>query len=257
MTYDVKKKIDVVLVAGGKFHDIDFARLELLKLLSEDERIRTRVFEDYSNLHAIENADFLITYTCDVRPTLEEQKTLKNYVARGNRWLALHGTNSILQFLSPTGPVDSPRIAPIMMETLGSQFIAHPPIEPYTVTVADPNHKLVVGVEPFDTTDELYLMDLHGDLHVLLETEYGGKAEGFVEEDWPDSKWPVFYLHTVEKGEVLYLTLGHCRGHYDMFDTPVPTEYYPEVERCAWDLPVFYDLLRRGIDWAKEPSLKT
>ena len=46
MTDDVKKKIDVVLVAGGKFHDIDFARLELLKLLSEDERIRTRVFED-------------------------------------------------------------------------------------------------------------------------------------------------------------------------------------------------------------------
>jgi len=32
--------------------------------------------------------------------------------------------------------------------------------------------------------------------------------------------------------------------------------YYPEVERCAWDLPVFYDLLRRGIDWAKELSLK-
>ena len=48
-----KKKLDVVLVAGGKYHDIDFARLELLKLLSEDERIRTRVFEDYSNLHAM------------------------------------------------------------------------------------------------------------------------------------------------------------------------------------------------------------
>ena len=29
-----------------------------------------------------------------------------------------------------------------------------------------------------------------------------------------------------------------------MIDLPEPMAYYPEVERCAWDLPVFYDLLR-------------
>ena len=114
---DIKKRLDVVLVAGGKYHDIDFARLELLKLLAEDERIRTRVYEDYSNLHAISNADFLITYTCDVRPILEQQKVLRDFVANGKRWLALHGTNSILQFLSD-GRVDCPRVAPIFMETL-------------------------------------------------------------------------------------------------------------------------------------------
>ena len=147
MTDDIKKRLDVVLIAGGKYHDIDFARLELLKLLAEDERIRTRVYEDYSNLHAISNADFLITYTCDVRPTLEQQKVLRDFVANGKRWLALHGTNSILQFLSD-GRVDCPRIAPIFMETLGSQFLSHPPIEPYTVTVADDDHHLVKGVEP-------------------------------------------------------------------------------------------------------------
>ena len=60
MSDDIKKKIDVVFIAGGKFHDIDFARLEILKLLAEDDRMKTRVFEDYSNLHAIENADFLM-----------------------------------------------------------------------------------------------------------------------------------------------------------------------------------------------------
>ena len=99
-------------------------------------------------------------------------------------------------------------------------------------------------------------MELHGKLNVLLEAEYDGKAEGFVEEDWPQENWPVLYLHTVDKGEVLYLTLGHCRGHYDMHDLPEPLEYYPAVERCAWDLPVFYTLLRRGINWAKEEVLK-
>ena len=41
------KKIKAYLVAGGKYHDIDYARLEILKILGEDERIRTRVAEDY------------------------------------------------------------------------------------------------------------------------------------------------------------------------------------------------------------------
>lgn len=44
MTKEHSKRIDYVLIAGGLYHDIDFARLELLKLLGEDERVRTRVF---------------------------------------------------------------------------------------------------------------------------------------------------------------------------------------------------------------------
>ena len=44
---DHPKRIDGVLIAAGKYHDIDFARLELLKLLGEDMRFRVRVFEDY------------------------------------------------------------------------------------------------------------------------------------------------------------------------------------------------------------------
>ena len=57
------------------------------------------------------------------------------------------------------------------------------------------------------------------------------------------------YLHPVGAGSVLYLTLGHCRGHYDM--RPV-MDYYPRVERGSWELPVFYDLVRRGLRWASE-----
>ena len=30
-----KRRLNCVLIAGGKYHDIDFARLELLKLLSD------------------------------------------------------------------------------------------------------------------------------------------------------------------------------------------------------------------------------
>lgn len=252
MAADMKKKIKVALVAAGKYHDIDYARLEILKLLAEDERVRVRVFEDYSNTPAIRESDFLVTYTCDVIPSLEEQEALRKYLDDGGRWYALHGTNSILRFLA-SGKVDSPRWAPHFMETLGSQFVAHPPIRPYQVQITQPNHPLVKGISPFETTDEEYLVETYGELDVMLHTDFEGEATGFVEDKWEKRRHPIFYQKTFGKGAVLYLTLGHCRGHYDM--QPL-MDFYPAVERCAWDLPVFYDLLRRGIAWAKEPALK-
>ena len=244
-----KRKIRCVLIAGGKYHDIDFARLELLKLLAQNERVRVRVFEDYRNTAAIAEADFIVTYTCDVMPPLEAQEALRAFLERGGRWYALHGTNSILRFLA-SGLVDSPRWAPLFMQTLGSMFVAHPPIAPYKVTVADPSHPLVKGVTEFETTDELYLLETYGSLHVLLETQFSGEATGFVEAQWAAATHPVFYIKQQGKGAVLYLTLGHCRGHYDL--EPL-MDYWPNVDRCAWDLPVFHDLLRRGIAWAVEP----
>jgi type 1 glutamine amidotransferase len=242
------QRIDCVLIASGKWHDIDYARLELLKILAEDERVRVRVFEDYSNLDAIRNAHFLVSYTCDVTPSLEQQEALRKYIQRGGRWYALHGTNSILRFL-PGGKVDTPRWAPHFMETLGSMFVAHPPIAPYTVTVAKPDHPLVKGIAPFETTDELYIAETYGPLEVLLHAEFEGRCDSFVEAEWKRAHHPVFYVKEIGKGAVLYLTLGHCRGHYDM--QPV-MEYYPKVERGSWELPVFHELVRRGLEWAKE-----
>lgn len=240
-------RIDCVLIAGGKYHDIDFARLKLLKLLAEDERVRVRVFEDYENIAAIDAADMIVTYTCDVIPSLTAQEALKRWLEAGGRWYALHGTSSILRLLDD-GLWDAPRWAPLFVDLLGSQFLSHPPIEPYLVTVADAGHPLVKDVEPFETTDELYHLELHGDLHVLLETECSGPGTGFVEAADAPGKHPVFYVKRHGDGAVLYLTLGHCRGHYDL--QPM-AEWWPSVDRCAWDLPVFHTLLRRGIDWAK------
>jgi type 1 glutamine amidotransferase len=248
MSQDNPARLNCVLIAGGLYHDFDFARLELLKLLAEDPRVRTRVFEDYSNLEAIREADFLITYTCDVVPSLQVQEALREWVGAGGRWYALHGTNSVLRMFD-NGLYGSPRWAPLLMETLGTQFIAHPPIAPYTVSVVDPHHPLTQGVEPFETTDELYLVEKHGDLEILLDTEFGGDATGFDEHEWAHDRHPVLYIKRQGAGAVLYNTLGHCRGHYDM--QPF-LDWWPQVDRCAWDLPVFHDLLRRGIAWAKD-----
>lgn len=244
-----RKRINVYLICGGKYHDIDFARVELLKLLQEHEQVRVRVGEDYRDQEAISEADCLITYTCDVIPSEAEQQTLRRYLESGKRWFALHGTNSILRFLSMDPlTVSAPREAPLLMEMLGSQFIAHPPVGKFDVQVSDPDHPLVKGIEPFETEDEIYLSEYHGENHALLHCHFQGEADGFEEHQW-DSSDPhlVFYLHPYANGEVLYLTLGHCRGRYDMLPL---MEEYPQVERCSWELPVYYELLRRGIRWA-------
>ncbi len=234
-------------VCGGKYHDMDYARVELLKLLLEHEQIRTHVAEDYRDVAAITASDFLVTYTVDVLPDEPGATRLRDYVAAGHRWFALHGTNSVLRYVKGQG-WDAPRAAPVFMQTLGSQFIAHPPIAPYLVEATEPAHPLVAGIEPFMADDELYLSELHPPIRTLLHTRYSGEAKGFIEHDWSGAEpRPVMYLKDIGAGEVLYLTLGHARGRYDM--QPLMKDY-PDVERGSWKQPAFYELLRRGLRWA-------
>ena len=241
------RPINVVLVAGGRWHDIDFARVELLKILGEDDRVRVQVFSDYADGNAIQRADFLITYTCDVIPDGDTQRMLRDYVERGGRWFALHGTNSILTFLE-SGKVDAPDHAPLFMDTLGTAFVAHPPIGPYRVEITNPDHPLTRDIDPFETVDELYLSRTVADIETLLHCEFEGAAPAFVADQWERTRQPVLYVRSLGQGAVLYLTLGHCRGHYDM--RPL-VDYFPEIQRGSWDLPIFYELVRRGIAWAK------
>ncbi len=235
------------LVCGGRWHDFDFARVELLRLLGEHEQVRTRVAENFHDLEALDRSDFLVTYTCDLDALSDaEQKALAAYVARGRRWFALHGTNSVFAFVEEG--VQALRTHDVLMRTLGSRFLAHPKIEPYTVTNARPDHPLVAGIENFETDDELYLCEYFGAIEPLLATRFTGEATGFVDRDWPeDDPRLVMYLHPEGRGEVLYLTLGHCRGKYDMRPR---MDVYPRVERGSWNLPVYYELLRRGLRWA-------
>lgn len=256
-TTELADRIDAYLVAGGKWHDIDFARLELLKLLAEHPYVRVRVAADYEDTAAIAASQFLISYTCDVRPSEVAQQAISAWVNGGGRWVALHGTNSALDLPRRNG-VESPRCFPHWAETLGSQFVAHPPIMPYQVEVADPSHWLVQGIETFTTDDELYLSEYHhrDQLHPLLHTTWSGEAKGFAESDWSvatrgTDDHLVMYLRPLGAGQVLYNTLGHCRGHYDM--APL-VAHYPKIERGSWEQPAYYELLRRSIRWATGAS---
>lgn len=245
------RRIDVTLVTGGKYHDFDFARRELLTLMAEHDEFRVRVQPDYEDTDAITAGTILVSYTCDVRPSEAAQAAIRAWVERGGRWVALHGTNSALDLDAPGG-VGSPRVFPLWADTLGSQFVAHPPIQPYTVRITAPEHWLVQGLAPFETDDELYLSDYpdRAMLQPLLHTVWQGTARGFQEADWTtgESDHLVMYQRDLGAGSVLYNTLGHCRGHYDMAPR---IDYYPRIERGSWNVPTYYELLRRSLRWAR------
>ncbi|MEM9612533.1 MAG: ThuA domain-containing protein [Actinomycetota bacterium] len=245
-------RIDGHLVAGGKYHDIDYARSRLLDLLAEHPQVRMTVSTDYEAIDTVTGGSFLVSYTCDTRPSEEAQTAVADWVAGGGRWLALHGTNSALDLGGPNG-VESPRCFPRWAALVGSQFVAHPPIHAYPVEVTDSSHWLVEGIETFETDDELYVMEYPDEaaLVPLLHTMWEGEATGFAESDWSDPDGPtrhlVQYLRSYGEGEVLYNSLGHVRGHWDM--APL-VDYYPRIERGAWDKDAYIELLRRGIRWA-------
>jgi uncharacterized protein len=244
-------RIEVLLVVGGKYHDFDFARLQLLGLLSEHQQLRVRVQSDYEDLSTLDSTSILVSYTCDVRPSERSQLAIRTWVEDGGRWVALHGTNSALGDAA-VRPVTTPRAFAMWADTLGSQFIAHPPVEPYRVEISDPSHWLVAGIGGFETTDELYLSEYHSrsELQPLMHTTWSGTAPGFADSDWTtgDPMHLVMYLRPFGKGAVLYNTLGHCRSHYDM----VPlTAFWPTIDRGTWVVDEYIEILRRSLRWAR------
>ncbi len=239
-------RIDAHFVAAGKYHDIDFARLEVLKLLAEHPEIRTTVACDYGGGERLDQCRMLVTYTCDLMPTPEQLTAIRAWLERGGKWLALHGTNSILRFTEQG--VDCPDERPDVMELLGTQFVAHPPIGVFSVEVVNRDHALTRGIDDFDVVDELYLSRTTAPIDVLMQTCFAGEATGFVEAQWPETRVPVLYTRTVGKGQIVYNTLGHCRGHHDLPDL---APWYPHPEKCSWNYPVYYEMLRRGLAWAK------
>ena len=241
------KRIDVYLVCNARYHDTNFARLELLKLLAEHEDINTCVADSFADGERIRASRLLITYTCDLRPTLQEQQALGEFLQQGGRWFALHATNALLEFVEG-GKVDTPNVAPDFMNLLGSRFIAHPANQKFEVRVTGFRHPLTQGISDFEVEDEEpYYCERMGEQRVLLEASYNEPSLGYVRSDYGTDResHPQMYLHAWGQGEVLYLTLGHCSGKHDM----KPLRDINPVVRGSWNSPTYHELLRRGIRW--------
>jgi type 1 glutamine amidotransferase len=221
------------LICGSpaRNHDFDFARIRLAQALYEAGDIRTDSFNNYDDAEAIARADVLVSYTSQVPVADENCDALKQFLERGGRWFALHASNSVK---------DNPHLPGI----LGSRFITHPKYQHFPVAVNQPKHPLLQGIEPFEVDDEIYVIDHSDDIEVLLSTHWGGEALGGREVE--EGERPLMYLRPVGAGGVLYMALGHCNRP---FDTARPGMVAPDL-RGPWEMPVYKELIRRGVAWA-------
>ena len=240
----------IALVVGGRWHDIDFARRELLALLGEHDSVRCTVHADFADSAAMRRADAVIAYTCDVRPTADEARALQAMVRAGGRLLALHATNSAIDAPRPDGErvFRTPDAMPEFSELLGNRFLAHPRIGPYLIEVARPEHPLVADIGAFVTTDEIYVSELADDLDVLLDVAFAGACPGFETDRVSESRLPVLFTRSEGHGAVTYLTLGHCRGRFDLADQGIPD--LGVLDRVAWESAEYREVLRRTVSWA-------
>ena len=132
----------------------------------------------------------------------EQEKALIGYVEDGGGFLPIHCASACF------GGSDA------YIKLVGGRFKWHGD-GVFRTTITAPDHPIMRGFEGFETWDETYVHDRHGDDRTILQ-----KRE--------DEPWT--WVRTQGKGKVFYTAYGH-----DM--------------RC-WGQPGFHELLRRAVMWS-------
>jgi putative membrane-bound dehydrogenase-like protein len=131
-----------------------------------------------------------------------QEKALLGYVEDGGAFLPIHCASACF------GGSDT------FVKLVGGRFKSHG-AEVFTTTIVAPEHPVMRGYKGFETWDETYVHDRHGDDRTILQLR---------------DKEPWTWVRDQGKGKVFYTAYGH-----DM--------------RC-WEQPAFHELLRRAILWS-------
>ncbi len=169
---------------------IDFTYTEDLKDLNRDVLDRYDAVMMYGNWMQNEPMDSA------------QEKALVSYVEEGGAFLPIHCASACF------GKSDA------FIKLVGGRFKSHG-AGVFKTTITAPDHPIMRGYEGFETWDETYVHDRHGDDRTILQRR----------EDEP---WT--WVRQQGKGRVFYTAYGH-----DM--------------RC-WGQAGFHELLRRAVLWS-------
>ncbi|MEM8855141.1 MAG: ThuA domain-containing protein [Pseudomonadota bacterium] len=132
---------------------------------------------------------------------------------------------------------DAFRDRPTYHFLIGGQFVAHPPGWPdnpvpsddfvdYRVTVTQPTHPIMEGIDSFDLHSEQYYMLVDPSNDVLATTTFSGEHLWWIE----GTVMPVVWTRRWDKGRIFYASVGHTVEDLEV----------PEVT----------EIVRRGMGWA-------
>ena len=182
-------KINVLIFGGGEIHDWKGIQPKVVEALSESAILELETAqEDLSVLEGanLDQYDVLVFHYTVGSISNAQRDGLSNWLAAGKGYVGIHSA------------ADSFRDDPDYRNLVGGYFITHPHHRQYQVSVKDPEHPIMQGVdEEFMVTDEQYILDYDPRVHVLATALWEGEA------------MPVAWTKSHGKGRVYYLALGH------------------------------------------------
>lgn len=261
--------IRVHVVAGGfppgkhAGHDMDYARMRILQALQANENVHATVSSDFTDCHKwVRDCQLLVSYVAGPFADEGETGVIRDWMADGGRWLALHGSTG-----GKAVRIDgSSRRRTVKMpyhDALGGFFMTHPPIREFTVDVKDANHPLTYKLpSSFPVQDEPYMVEvIHPETQVLLTTTeietppHVGEIYGDDASLLADGKSRALgFVRPVGKGAVAYIAPGHCHSPLTNIQTSVdasisPDGVSPPTFRGPWNTEAYEQLFQNAIDW--------
>ena len=189
-----EKTVKILLLVGGSHHDDPDMRATFTGFLGAPDNYEVTMSEDMDVLtkENLAGYDVIINTTTDREPTDEQHYALLDAVAGGKGLIAIHG--GVATFWN----------SPAYFAMTGGKFVGKSLRRGeggFTVKIATAgkveDHPITMGVDDYDVTDELFVIE--GDQtqwHVL------GRSQGH----------PALYSKSFGKGRVFVNALGHDAG---------------------------------------------
>ena len=211
--------MQVLLVTGCDYpgHAWPLTAPVLAQGLRADPRADVRVVEDAGFLDsaALDRYQVVVLHYMNWMtpgPGEAARANLKRFVEHGGGLVMVHfACGAFLEwpeFVNLAGRVWNP------------QLRAHDPLGPFKVTITQPEHPIMQGLQPFETEDELYTC-----LDGKVPIEVLAKATSKVDH----KDYPMAFVLNVGKGRVFHSPLGHDVKAFN---------------------PAVLELFRRGTAWA-------
>lgn len=211
----------VLLITGEDYpgHKWQETAPVLFEELAKDKRLAVDLIEDLSLLRTTKLSDYasVVMHFKNYDPQVPGRAgydNLATYVKQGGGLVLVHFACGAFQefkdeFVNVGGRVWNPKMR------------GHDPFGEFTVSITKPDHPCMVGLEDFQTTDELYTC-LDGETPITVLAGAMSKVD--------KKTYPMVFVLSHGKGRVFHSPLGH--------------------DPAALNNPPVAELFRRGTAWA-------
>ena len=203
--------VEALIVTGHQYpgHLWKDTTPAIREALGRDIRMNVSVVEDVEFLAKpkLHEYDMLVLNYCNwMKPGLSEaaKENFVKYLKEGGGLTIVHFTNGAFHFSLPeAGDSDWPEwrtniCRRVWDHTPGKS--GHDKYGPFIVEIAKPEHPIVAGMEPFETTDELYFRQ-QGDQPIEVLATARSEITG--------EHAPMAFIYEYGKGRVFQTVLGH------------------------------------------------